>query len=80
MSSAALQGTKILEDQEIRLVRTITAVGTPPHHVPEDITKYTGTLVAPGWKDVEPGRVLFPLIPCEKHLEPKRQIRGIVLC
>ena len=71
MSSAALQGTKVLEDREIRLIRTITAVGIPPDHVPENITKYTGALVPPEWKDVEPGRVLFPLIPCEKCSEPK---------
>jgi len=78
--SVALQGTKVLEDREIRLARAITAEGSPPQYSFPGITKYTGALAAPEWKDDEPGRVLlFPLIPCEKHLEPKRQVRNVVL-
>ena len=76
----ALQGTRVLEDREIRLARVITAEGVPPHNASENLTKYTGASATPEWKDVEPGRVLFPLIPCEKCSEPKRQVRDVVPC
>ena len=78
MSSDTLQGTKVLEDREIRLSRTMVAESAPPKRSSSKITKYTGESTAPEWKDDEPGRVLFPLIPCKKRLERKRQIRDVV--
>ena len=63
MSSVALQGTKVLEDREIRLARVTVTEGTPPKYSLPEITKYTGDSATPEWKDVEPGRVLFPLVP-----------------
>ena len=57
----ALQGTKVLEDREIRHSFCITARGEPPQHASPRISKYTGDLTAPKWEDVEPGRVfIFP--------------------
>ena len=53
----ALQGTKVLEDQEIRHGFSKTTEGDPPQYVSPGITKYTGALAAPKWADVEPGRV-----------------------
>jgi len=64
LSSVALQGTKVLEDREIRFVRTKVTEGAPPQYALPDIVKYTGTSTAPEWLNAEPGRVLFPLIPC----------------
>ena len=80
MSSVALQGTKVLEDREIRLARSVVTEGSPPTHSYAEITKYTGDLAAPEWKDIEPGRVLFPLVSCEKRSDRKRQVRIVVPC
>ena len=56
-----MQGTKVLEDREIRFSFRILAEDAPPQHGFSGITKYTGSLAAPEWEDVEPGRVLsFP--------------------
>ena len=61
MNSVARQGTKVLEDREIRLVHAMVAEGAPPTHSNAEITKYTGALATPEWKDIEPGRVfIFP--------------------
>lgn len=56
------QGTKVLEDREIRLRFSCSTEGTPPQQAYQGVTKYTGALATPEWKDIEPGRVLtFPL-------------------
>ena len=56
-----LQGTKVLEDYEIRHTFWVTAQGNPPQHASPEISKYTGALLTPKWEDVEPGRVFtFP--------------------
>jgi len=80
LSSVALQGTKVLQDREIRLSRLIISEDAPATQSSSVITKYTGDSTTPNWKDVEPGRVLFPLIFCENRLEPKRQVRDVVPC
>ena len=60
----ALQGTKVLEDREIRLNFHWVTEGIPPQHISAGITKYIGALATPEWKDVEPGRVFtFPWYP-----------------
>ena len=53
----SLQGTKVIEDHEIRHSFHVTAEGSPPLSGYADISKYTGDLSAPEWEDVEPGRV-----------------------
>jgi len=80
LSSVALQGTKVLEDREIRLVHSAISLGSPPTHSFPEISKYTGALATPQWKDVEPGRVSFPPVPCETLSERKRQVRNVVQC
>ena len=61
LTTVALQGTKVLEDREIRLRFSSCAEDTPPQHATPGITKYTGALANPEWKDIEPGRVFaFP--------------------
>ena len=52
-----MQGTKVLEDREIRSDFGITSKDTPSQRAFSSITKYTGALAAPKWTDVEPGRV-----------------------
>jgi len=56
LDSIALQGTKILEDREIRQRFHTPSQGTPPKHCFSDIIKYTGALDSPEWKDVEPDK------------------------
>jgi len=56
-NSTCLQGTKVLEDREIRLRFCSVSEDAPPQHISLRIVKYTGTLVSPQWEDVEPGRV-----------------------
>ena len=61
MNSVALQGTKILEDREVRHNFASTSEDTPPQYVSPEVVKYTGALIAPEWQDVEEGRALiFP--------------------
>jgi len=55
------QGTKVLEDREIRRSFYETTEGAPAQHVLPKILKYTGTPAALKWKDEEQGRTLnFP--------------------
>jgi len=78
-SIAPAQGTKVLEDREIRLRVGRCAKGAPPQQISPGITKYTGALATPEWKDVEPGRVFsFPLVPRKRNSEPKDQFK--MLC
>ena len=77
------QGTKVLEHREIRSTFHVTD-DAPPQHAFPGITKYTGNLATPEWKDVEPGRVFsFPsyLVPKSAQSQKKnkkRQVRNIV--
>ena len=57
MNNVFLKGTKVQEDREIRLSFCCSAKGAPPQYVSPAITKYTGTLATPEWRDLEPGRV-----------------------
>ncbi|KAF9783757.1 hypothetical protein BJ322DRAFT_877685 [Thelephora terrestris] len=47
------RGTKVLEDREIRHAFYLESEGTPPQEASPRIVKYTGSLVSPGWEDVE---------------------------
>ena len=61
LNSIALQGTKVLENREIRQTFYRTSEDTPLQHVSPKVVKYTGALVAPEWEDIEPGIVFnFP--------------------
>ena len=61
MNFIALQGTKVLEDREIRHSFFLSSEDGPPQHASPGIDKYTGALDAPEWKDVEQGKVFgFP--------------------
>ena len=72
MNLIALQGTKVLEDREIRHGFCIIAEGTPPQRASPGITKYTGALASPKWVDVEPGRVFaFPWYLAQSAKSPK---------
>ena len=57
LNSAALQGTEIVEDREIRYGSYLSSESVPPRHASSRIVKYTGTLRAPEWEDVETGSV-----------------------
>jgi len=57
----SLQGTKVLEDRELRNPLSWLSVDAPPRHIFSPIVKYTGALVAPEWEDIERGIVFgFP--------------------
>ena len=56
-NSFAPQGTKVLEDREIRHSFYWTSEDAPPQHASPGVVKYTGTLTAPEWEDIEPGIV-----------------------
>ena len=61
MDCFALQGTKVLEDREIRHGFCVLNEGSPPQSAWAGITKFTGDLTSPEWEDVEPGSVFcFP--------------------
>jgi len=61
LNHIVLQGTKVLEDREIRHSFYMTSEDIPPQHVFSRVVKYTGTLATPEWDDVEEGRVFsFP--------------------
>ena len=67
----ALQGTKVLENREIRSTFHVTE-DVPPQHALPGIAKYTGNLTEPGWKDVDPGRVFsFPSYLVKSAQNPK---------
>ena len=56
-----MQNTKVLEDHEIRHRFHWSSEDVPPQHVLPRIVKYTGTLAAPEWEDIERGGVFsFP--------------------
>ena len=55
-----LQGTKVLEDREIRLPLFYAPECASPQKASLRIVKYTGSLVSPEWVDVEEGAVLAP--------------------
>ena len=56
LNPVALQGTKVLEDREIRHGFCCTSKGAPRKYVSTEIVKYTGALAAPEWGDIEEGR------------------------
>ena len=56
-----LQGTKVLEDREIRHRFCTVSEDAPPQRISHMISKYTGkALVSPEWRDVEEGAVFTP--------------------
>jgi len=52
-----LQGTKILEDRELRFTFSHVSEGAPHQPTSCSVLKYTGAGEAPEWKDIEPGSV-----------------------
>ena len=61
MDPIVLQGTKVLEDREVRHWFRVSTKGAPPQDASTEIIKYTGALASPEWEDIEPGRVFnFP--------------------
>jgi len=52
-----LQGTKVLEDQELQQPFVFVTEGTPRGSVSSEVVKYTGMCSALKWMDIEPGRV-----------------------
>ena len=59
--SIVLQGTRILEEREIRCELCMVDEDAPPQHTNSRFVKYTGDLASPVWEDAEPGRVFgFP--------------------
>jgi len=66
------QGTKVLEDREIRHSFAVVTTGSPARGASPGIVKYTGSLVSPEWEDAEPGRVFnFPLYLVKSAQSPK---------
>ena len=63
----ALQGTRVLEDREIRQPLIYVTRGAPQRQVVSPVIKYTGTLRAPQWMDIEQGSVLSFQHLCEGH-------------
>ena len=57
LNPVALQGTKVLEDHEIRHKFCWPSEGAPLQHVSSTVAKYTGSLAAPEWEDVEQGKL-----------------------
>ena len=53
----ALQGTKVLEDREVRYNFCYVTEGAPQQEGFQSVLKYTGTRNNPQWMDVEPGKV-----------------------
>ena len=53
-----LQGTKVLEDKEVRFSLSYTTEDTPQQHASPSVLKYTGTSSSPEWTDdVDQGSV-----------------------
>jgi len=52
-----LQGTKILEDQEVRYSFCYVTEGAPQQQAFQSVLQYIGTRRAPRWMDIEPGSV-----------------------
>jgi hypothetical protein len=63
----ALQGTRVLEDREIRRPLIYVTGGAPQRQVVSSVIKYTGTLSIPQWMDIEQGSVLGFQHLCEGH-------------
>ena len=52
-----LQGTKVLEDEELRLSLSYATEDTPHQHASPSVLRYTGTSSSPEWTDVDQGSV-----------------------
>jgi hypothetical protein len=52
------QGTKVLENREIRTTINVIREGAPATDIYAGIVKYDGKIKAPEWMDVERGRTL----------------------
>ena len=50
------QGTKVLEDREVRHSFCYVTEGTPRQQASQQVSKYTGASSSPEWMDVEPGQ------------------------
>ena len=52
-----LQGTKVLEDKEVRFSLNYTTEDAPRQHASPSVLKYTGTSSSPEWTDIDQGGV-----------------------
>ena len=68
----ALQGTKVLEDHEIRRSFCYMTKEGPQKRVSKPILKYTGTERAPLWMDVEQGDVFSSSNDFVKNIKAKQ--------
>ena len=50
-----LQGTKVLENREVRFQLTDITGGAPQRQALSSVLKYTGAHSSPEWMDIEPG-------------------------
>ena len=57
LNPVALQGTKVLEDREIRHGFGWVSEDAPPRYLSPKVVKYTGALAAPEWTDIKQGRL-----------------------
>ena len=51
------QGTRVLEDREVRFSLCYTTEGTPQQHAASPVLKYTGMSRIPEWTDINEGSV-----------------------
>ena len=51
------QGTKVLEDRELRTTLCYVTDGAPQRQASQPVLRYTGTSDTPEWRDTEPGSV-----------------------
>ena len=57
----ALQGTKVLEDREVRFLLCYISEGAPQREASSSVFKYTGALSTPQWMDTELGSVFVSI-------------------
>ena len=78
--SVTLQGTKVLDEQELRHTLVGVTEGTPRKPISFSVMKYTGTSSAPEWMDIELGRA-FSFDNFVSGTQAKQtSLRGCVVC
>lgn len=75
------QGTKVLEDKEIRTTMHEIRESISGEDIVGRISRYDGSLSEPKWTDVEPSKIskLIPL-STSPHSRSERQVRDPVSC
>ena len=75
-----LQGTKVLEDHEVRRNFSYITEGAPQLQAFQSVVKYTGEQSAPRWMDIEKGNVFGFSDNFVRSLKSSRQVRDAVQC